>query len=157
VNELSAVNEAVEVNELSVPVDDGFCIGCGRHAETGLHMEFATRDDRSVESRLTVSRRYQGWRGVVHGGVVALLLDEAMAYAAGARGIVGVTADLRMRFRKAVPIDAPLIVRGCMLWQRRNVLGVTATVQNARGTVLASGEGRFVARGTLRPGERLGA
>jgi len=145
------------VNELSVPVDDGFCIGCGRHAETGLHMEFTPGGDRRVESRLTVPRAYQGWRGVVHGGVVALLLDEAMAYAAGACGIVGVTADLKMRFRKAVPVGAPLIVRGCVLWQRRNVLGVTATVQNVRGTVLASGEGRFVARRTLRPGEGLGA
>jgi len=145
------------VSDLPAPVDDGFCIGCGRHAETGLHMEFALGDDRSVESRLTVSRTYQGWRGVVHGGIVALLLDEAMAYAAGARGVRGVTADLKMRFRKAVPVGAPLTVRASVLWQRRDVLGVAGTVADETGKVLASGEGRFVARGILRPGERLGA
>ncbi len=145
------------MSDLAEPIDDGFCIGCGRHSEVGLHMDFAAGEDRCVESRVTIPRTYQGWRGVVHGGVVALLLDEAMAYAAGARGIRGVTADLKMRFRQAVPIGAPLLVRGCVLWQRRNVLGVAASVAAGDGTILASGEGRFVARGTLAPGERLGA
>ncbi|MBC5799789.1 MAG: PaaI family thioesterase [Candidatus Eremiobacteraeota bacterium] len=145
------------MSDLVKPVDDGFYIGCGRHSEVGLHMEFAAADDDCIESRVTIGRTYQGWRGVVHGGIVGLLLDEAMAYAAGARGIVGVTAHLKMRFRRAVPIDAPLLVRGWVLWQRRNVLGVAATVAGGDGTILATGEGRFVARGTLEPGERLGA
>lgn len=120
-------------------------------------MDFSCGDDGSVESRVTLPRAFQGWRGVAHGGTVALLLDEAMAYAAAARGIRGVTADLALRFRQAVPIDAPLIVRGDVLWQRSRVLRVAATVRDEGGTVLASGEGSFVSRGRLAPGERLGA
>ena len=138
------------------PVDDGNCFGCGQRSEIGLKMRFDEQSDGTVESRLTLSRRYQGWRGFVHGGIVALLLDEGMAYAAAARGQRGVTADLKMRFRRPVPVGELLVVRGKVLWQRRNVLGVEASVRDASGKLLASGQGSFVARGRLAPGQRLG-
>ncbi len=138
------------------PVDDGFCVGCGPQSEIGLQMRFDELEDGSVESRTTVPARFQGWREVVHGGIVALLLDEAMAYAAGARGVKGVTAELKLRFRKPVPTGAPLIVRGTVVWERRGVLGVTASVSDAADTLLASGEGRFVSRGEVAAGERFG-
>ena len=144
------------MNDLARPVDDGFCVGCGPNSASGLHMKFRSRPDGSVESRLEVPAAFQGWRDIVHGGIVALLLDEAMAYAAGARGVIGVTAELRLRFRKAVPTNRPLVVRGAVSWQRRSVLGVTASVSDSEATLLASAEGRFVSRGTLAPGERFG-
>jgi acyl-coenzyme A thioesterase PaaI-like protein len=61
-------------------------------------MTFELAPDGAVTSRVVVPDAFQGWRGVAHGGVVALLLDEAMAYAAGARGVIGVTGEMKMRF-----------------------------------------------------------
>ncbi len=138
------------------PADDGHCFACGRHSKIGLRMHFAQLSDGSVESRVSLAQPYQGWRGVAHGGIVAVLLDEAMAHAAGARGYKGMTGELRMRFRKAVPIGVPIVVRGAVRWQRRNVLGVEASVALEDGSQLATGEGSFVAKGALEPGERLG-
>jgi uncharacterized protein (TIGR00369 family) len=141
---------------LETPVDDGKCIGCGPDAVVGLKMRFDVNPDKSVESRVSVSDRFQGWRDVVHGGVVALLLDEAMAYAAGAHGVLGVTGDLKMRFRKPVPVGAPLVVRSHVVWQRRGVLGIVASVNDDAGVLLASGEGSFVKRGDVPPGTVFG-
>ncbi len=136
-----------------VPVDDGHCIGCGKLSAIGLKMSFAIEDDRSVESRISVGPTFAGWRGIVHGGIVALLLDEAMAYAAAAHGVVGMTGELKIRFRESVLVDTPLAVRGEVLWQRRGILGVSARVEREDGgTLLASGEGRFVKRGDVEPG-----
>ena len=146
----------MKLDPLAAPVDDGHCIGCGKRSSIGLKMRFEASVDGSVESTVTVPERFQGWRGVVHGGVVALLLDEAMAYASAAHGYLGVTADLKLRFRGAAPIGAPLVVRSRVLWKRRNVLGLSATVASADGTVFASGEGSFVTRGKLPPGQKLG-
>ena len=119
-------------------------------------MRFDVREDKSVHAELTIPQPYQGWRDVAHGGIVALVLDEAMAYAAAAHGYLGVTADLKMRFRQAVPVGEVLAVRGKVLWQRRNIFGIEASVCDARGRLLASGEGRFVSRGKLASGQRLG-
>ncbi len=137
-------------------VDDGHCIGCGPHAPSGLGMRFEIHPDKSVESTVTVGAAFAGWRGVVHGGIVALLLDEAMAYAAGAHGVLAVTGDLRVRFRGLVPVDAPLQVTGNLLWRRRGVLGLAARINAADGALLAAAEGSFVQRGTLAPGTLFG-
>jgi acyl-CoA hydrolase len=77
------------------------------------------------------------------------LLDEAMAHAAGFAGHRGVTASVSVRFRKPVPLEQPIEVRGRVTWQRRNVLGVDASVLNSSGDVLAHAEGSFVSRGKL--------
>ena len=77
------------------------------------------------------------------------LLDEAMAHAAGYAGHRGVTANVNVRFRRPVPLEQPIEVRGEVTWQRRNVLGVRATVHDAGGAVLARAEGSFVSRGAL--------
>ena len=144
------------MTKLVNPVDDGHCIGCGPQSPIGLHMRFLAAPDGGVECALEIPSDFQGWRDVVHGGIVALLLDEAMAYAAAAAGLLGVTAEIGLRFRAAVPVGAPLVVRGKVLWRRRNVLGIAASVRDAALTVLAEAEGKFVTRGTLPPGRRFG-
>jgi acyl-coenzyme A thioesterase PaaI-like protein len=138
------------------PIDDGRCFACGPYADDGLRMRFEETGVDAVACEVTLPERFQGWRGVAHGGVVAMLLDEGMAYAAATRGHLGMTAELKLRFRAPVPLGAPLVVRGRVEWQRRNVCGVSAEIADASGAVLAAGEGRFVVKGALAPGERLG-
>ncbi|HKE35845.1 MAG TPA: PaaI family thioesterase, partial [Candidatus Baltobacteraceae bacterium] len=83
------------------------------------------------------------------GGIVMALLDEAMAHAAGFAGHRGVTASVNVRFRKPVPLERPIEIRGRVTWQRRNVLGVEAKIFDQDAKLLAEAEGSFVSRGPL--------
>jgi acyl-coenzyme A thioesterase PaaI-like protein len=140
----------------AVPVDDGRCFACGPYSAEGLHLRFAPDGEASVRAEITLPPRFQGWRGVAHGGVVMMLLDEAMAHACGLAGERGMTAAMEMRFRAPVPLGTPLVVNGTVKWRRRKVLALEATVALRDGTILASGEGSFVSAGPL--GEaRLGS
>jgi acyl-coenzyme A thioesterase PaaI-like protein len=133
-----------------VPFDDGNCFACGPDNPIGMHLRFdhaAGSDD--VLARLELAPAYQGWRGIAHGGIVMALLDEAMAHAAGFAGHRGVTASVTVRFRKPVPLERPIEVRGHVTWSRRNVLGVEASIFDADGNLLAHSQGRFVSRGRL--------
>ncbi|MGA8575494.1 MAG: PaaI family thioesterase [Candidatus Cybelea sp.] len=133
-----------------VPFDDGNCFACGPANPIGMHVHFDRAGDaEGVVARVELAAEYQGWRGIAHGGIVMALLDEAMAHAAGFAGHRGVTASVSVRFRKPVPLEAPIEVRGRVTWQRRRVLGVEATVLDVHGAVLARAEGSFVSRGTL--------
>jgi len=133
-----------------VPFDDGNCFACGPSNPIGMHLHFDRfTDGEGVLARVTLPSQYQGWRGIAHGGIVMALLDEAMAHAAGYAGHRGVTANVKVRFRRPVPLEQPIEVRGEVTWQRRNVLGVSATVRDAGGAVLARAEGSFVSRGSL--------
>lgn len=133
-----------------VPFDDGNCFACGPENPIGMHLHFE-RDPEGdgVLCRCTLSANYQGWRGIAHGGIVMALLDEAMAHAAGFAGHRGVTASVNVRFRKPVPLEAPIEVRGRVTWQRRGIVGVEARIGDARGALLARSEGSFVSRGSL--------
>ncbi|HEY0615758.1 MAG TPA: PaaI family thioesterase [Candidatus Elarobacter sp.] len=140
-----------------LPVDDGRCFACGPYNAEGLHLRFEPSGEGSgeVEARVTLPPRFQGWRGAAHGGVVAMLLDEAMAYACGALGERAMTASMQMRFRAPVPLGEPLVITGAVRWKRRHVIAVEAAVRAAGGGVLASAEGSFVSKGPLGK-ERLG-
>ena len=133
-----------------VPFDDGNCFACGPANPIGmrLHFDRAPGGD-GVLARATLAAEYQGWRGIAHGGIVMALLDEAMAHAAGFAGHRGVTANVSVRFRKPVPLEVPIEIRGRVTWQRRNVLGVEGHVFDADGNLLARAQGSFVSRGTL--------
>jgi acyl-coenzyme A thioesterase PaaI-like protein len=133
-----------------VPFDDGNCFACGPENPIGMHLHFDRgHGSDGVIARCALSSSYQGWRGIAHGGIVMALLDEAMAHAAGFAGHRGVTASVNVRFRKPVPLEVPIEVRGRVTWQRRSVLGVEAWISDGAGTVLARAEGSFVSRGSL--------
>jgi uncharacterized protein (TIGR00369 family) len=133
-----------------VPFDDGNCFACGPSNPIGMHVHFERADDsHDVMALVNLEPVYQGWRGIAHGGIVMALLDEAMAHAAGFAGHRGVTANVAVRFRKPVPLERPIVVRGRVAWQRRNVLGVEASIFDEGGGVLAHAEGKFVSRGRL--------
>lgn len=132
-----------------IPFDDGNCFACGPENPIGLHLHFDRAEPEGVRSNALLASQFQGWRGIAHGGIVMALLDEAMAHAAGFAGHRGVTASVSVRFRKPVPLERPIEIRGRVTWQRRNVLGVEAKIFDEKATLLAEAEGSFVSRGPL--------
>jgi acyl-coenzyme A thioesterase PaaI-like protein len=132
-----------------LPIDDGRCFACGPFAADGLHLRFAPAGADAVQAEITLPPRFQGWRGVAHGGIVMMLLDEAMAHACGLVGERGMTAAMELRFRAPAPLGIPLVVTGTVKWQRGKVIALAGTVALRDGTVLAEGEGSFVSAGPL--------
>ncbi len=137
-------------------VDNGRCFACGPLNPIGLHMSFERDGEDGARAEVVLGEQFQGWEGVAHGGIVMALLDEVMAHAAGMAGYRGVTAGLNARFKAPVPLGVPLAVRAHLQWIRRGVLAIEAELRDPSGELLASGEGKFVAKGTVEPG-RLGA
>ncbi len=135
-----------------LPIDDGRCFACGPYSADGLHLRFAATGEGVVRAEITLPPRFQGWRGVAHGGVVMMLLDEAMAHACGSIGLRGLTASMSLRFRAPVPLGVPVVVTGTVKWRRRHVVALEARVELADGTALANAEGSFVSAGPV--GER---
>jgi len=58
---------------------DSYCFVCGPENPKGMHLKFHKTED-GVYASFSLPKYYQGYEGVVHGGVIALLLDESMAY-----------------------------------------------------------------------------
>ena len=57
------------------------CFVCGPKNPVGLKVSF-NWDGKVARAEFTPNRSHQGWSGVVHGGIISCLLDEAMSWAA---------------------------------------------------------------------------
>ncbi len=127
-------------------IDNDHCFVCGPRNKNGLHIPI----QKSVEAHTCTftwvpGPAYQGYAGIVHGGILSTLLDEAMAYAVmGAnKEIMAVTADMRIRFLRPTPVGVPLKFAATLVGQRKNLHFARGTVILPDGTVLAESEGRF--------------
>jgi acyl-coenzyme A thioesterase PaaI-like protein len=90
------------------------CFGCGRANPVGLYMKFRDDGVDRVLSEYTVAQRYQGYPGLVHGGVIATMLDEAVARVSfiGDPHHFMMSVKLQVSFRHPIPVETPLRVIG---------------------------------------------
>lgn len=124
-------------------VDSGKCFVCSGTNSHGLQVSFRRAAGRA-EGETVVGEAFQGYAGVVHGGVVSALLDEAMFYALESVGFHGATVELTVRYRRPTPIGQPVRVEA-------ECRGVNGRLGKAVATLwqgevrCAEGEGKFLA------------
>ena len=114
---------------------DGYCFGCGKDNPIGLHLEFKFEDDKYVAKKI-LPREYQGWQGIVHGGILTTMVDEAMAsYVTDKYGVEPVTGTLKMRYKSPTPTEQELTITAWQESQRHNTFTMRATISTADGKV----------------------
>ncbi|MDP9429895.1 MAG: PaaI family thioesterase, partial [Actinomycetota bacterium] len=118
-------------------------------------LEASDTPDGRATGRVTVGKAHEGPPGLVHGGVVATLLDHVLARAIRAAGRGGLTATLTVRYRRPVPLGVPLVLTAEMgeTDGRRTTATARLATEEDPDTVLAQAEGLFVA---LRPERAAG-
>ncbi len=120
------------------------CFACGELNAHGLHLALHVTGD-VCWTELVLRPDFQGWEGIAHGGIVATILDEAMAWALASQDAWGYTARLALEYRRPVPIGVPIRGEGRIIERRRRLITTEGTlVDPASGVVLASATGLYV-------------
>ncbi len=125
--------------------DDNPCFICGMHTEVGLRAHFEYEEEGGhVHSALAVGETWQGFKGVVHGGIIAGLIDDAMWHALfHDHQLITMTAQLTVRYRRPVPINTPLDIFGAVTQFNRRAAHAKAWIASADG-ILVTAEGIFM-------------
>ena len=108
---------------------DGHCFGCGQLNEDGLKLIFTPGPEGSV-AEYVVPERFQSWAGMAHGGMVSLMLDEAVGWAAWQAGHPGVTGRLQVSFRRPLRLGEAIRIVGTVESTRRTLVYVSAYIEN---------------------------
>lgn len=133
--------------ELNDTTDYQRCFVCGQRNPFGLHLVFRQEED-SIVADFQPREEHQGFPGVIHGGIVAALLDEAL----GRTSLLGnnqewtMTGRLEVRYRRYVPYGPLLRVRARLGAERRRMMqasGVLTLAEN-ESVVLAEAQGTFL-------------
>jgi len=132
-------------NELK---DDHFCFACGEHNPDGLRLHIEYPEPGFCRIEFIPERKFQGWQGILHGGIISTLLDEAFAHALGGSGRdageAAVTAEMTVRFKKPALIGRKVIVEGRVVGEKARFIECESVMRNESGQELASASGKLI-------------
>jgi len=122
------------------------CFVCGLANPFGLHLRFYDTGPGEVTAEIIIPNHYQGYPGVVHGGIVAAMLDEAAgrAHMGGDPPRFMFTAHLEIQYRKNVPIGQPLRLVGLAGKTKGRTAASTSAIYDAEGLLLAEANALMV-------------
>lgn len=120
------------------------CFVCGPDNPHGLHLRFKTANAGQSFAEWSPAVFTEGFRGIVHGGIVSTVLDEAMSKAIAAAGFTALTAELRVRLRLHVLAKCLVQVRGWITSHTKRLIKAEAVITNAEGTELAHAWATFL-------------
>ena len=125
--------------KLSFEIDKDFdmCFACGQKNPIGLKLKF-NREGKGVRAEFTPGKLHQGWSGVVHGGIIGCILDEAMSYASMATGANSLTAKMQTRFKRPLQTGQALVITARVTRQTRKLIETEAEMHLVDGTPVAA-------------------
>ncbi|MGV9734052.1 PaaI family thioesterase [Rhodococcus aetherivorans] len=143
---------ANELDDFAITPVDGkvpLCGGCSSRGICRLGVrEVAYENEDEVTVRAVCDPAHRGGPTVAHGGWIAAIFDDALAHAVLRENSRVVTRDLTVRFRRPVPVSAPLLIAVKILERREKVwtVGAQMLLDTSSRPVLATASADFVAR-----------
>ena len=110
------------------------CFVCGQDNPRGLRVRYEPAGTGGVTAEWTPDAVWEGFQGIIHGGVVSTVLDEAMSKAVVATGSEALTAELRVRFRRHVVAGGSYRIRGWITRRSRRTFETEACLLAPDGT-----------------------
>jgi acyl-coenzyme A thioesterase PaaI-like protein len=120
------------------------CFVCGRENPIGLRMQFYSGDDGCVYANYSPRVEHQSYPGVMHGGLITAMLDEIIGRTAIAHNLWCMTAQLSIRFKKPVPIGAPLKLKGTITKKSNRLLEGRGEIRLADGSLAVEATGTYI-------------
>jgi acyl-coenzyme A thioesterase PaaI-like protein len=108
---------------------DPRCYVCGPDNPVGLRVQFDRYGTLGSRASYTARAEHAGWAGILHGGVIFALMDEALGWSLYFQDIAAVTAGAETRFHKSIPVGTALIVAAQAVRQRRHLFRAHAEVR----------------------------
>lgn len=123
--------------------DDDYCFVCGPRNPAGLRLDFRF-DGKNITTEFIPQKEHQGYRDIVHGGILSTLLDEAMVKLAIAMEKPAVTARMDIRLKKTVSVGDRVRVEAGIMRETRKTINVYARAVNTASVVVADATGTLV-------------
>jgi len=121
------------------------CFVCGESNAAGLRLRLQT-DGRIVQTQFSPKPEHTGFKGVMHGGLIATVLDEVMAWACVVRARrFAFCAEFTVRFLQPIPPGEEIIATAELTANRKNrIFETKGDLRNLSGGILAEANGKYL-------------
>ena len=131
--------------------DDQMCFVCGARNRAGFRLSFHPEPDGSLWTECVAPKKFQGFKNILHGGILATLLDEVMVNVVYLRGTVAVTAEMTVRLKRPVLVGERLRIVGRVQRESRRTVEVASEARISSGVLVAEATALLVKKGVARP------
>jgi acyl-coenzyme A thioesterase PaaI-like protein len=142
--EFNKVNRTMELNDTT---DYQRCFACGQRNPNGLHLVFRLENN-TVVADFQPREEHQGFPGVIHGGIVAAVLDEALGRTSmlTEKPQWSMTGRIEVRYRRYVPFGPLLRIRTSLETERSRMVQASGklTLADDESVILAEAHGTFL-------------
>ncbi|MFX1392628.1 MAG: PaaI family thioesterase [Promethearchaeota archaeon] len=136
-------DENLNINEIP-NLWPGTCFGCSPINKYGLKMQVCLSND-GCFSYITIPNHFCGFDGIVHGGIIATILDEIAAWAILVHlNKLGITQKANIRYYKPVSTNSPLLAEGQILSYQDGNLITKACIKSMKSILLAECESKWL-------------
>jgi uncharacterized protein (TIGR00369 family) len=119
------------------------CFACGKDNPIGLKLKFITINN-GVCAEFTPVKVHEGFQDIIHGGIVATLLDEAIAWACRTCGVEVVTGEIIVRYKKPLITGRSVTVSGIIEKNKGKLILGSAYIKDKNGIVIATAVAKMV-------------
>jgi uncharacterized protein (TIGR00369 family) len=124
--------------------DNRRCFVCGENNPDGLQLVLRMdKDEGRAAADVVFPERFQGWEGIVHGGLLATVLDEVMIYAARSNGLRCVTGEITVRYVKPARTGEAYRLEGRVTGTKGKITLAESELIGADGEVFARATGKL--------------
>jgi uncharacterized protein (TIGR00369 family) len=120
------------------------CFVCGKDNPQGLHLSIRNPEPGRAETEMVIPEHFSGWARLTHGGLLATLLDETMAYACISRAGNAVTMEITVRFLKPVEVGQKVRVTGWVQAIKGRLVETEGEILDPQGQEAARAKARFL-------------
>ena len=133
------------MNEREVPnYWPGYCFGCSTTNPHGLHLRF-WYSEQGCFTKCIIPDYLCGIDGIVHGGILALLIDEVAEWTVIARlGRFGMTRNISIQYLKPVRTNTEITVESRIISHDDKNAVQLSTIHMADGTLVAESRSEWI-------------
>jgi len=120
------------------------CFVCGKSNPIGLNIVFF-RDQDKIKAEFIPESKHQGFKGIVHGGILFSILDEIMGRTAIiTRSVMTMTVEINIKYRKKAQIGEKIFFTAHMTQDLGRMIEAQAEARLVDGTLLTEAKGKFI-------------
>ena len=124
--------------------DDQMCFACGSKNPIGLKLKFTLDEDNALRTEFIPQKVHQGYKDIVHGGIIALILDEVMVNLLWKLGRPAISAEIEVKLFQPVKLGEIIYFEGRISKDSKKLIYTQAKAMKENHTLVASATAKCV-------------
>lgn len=131
-----------------------YCMVCGQDNHRSLGLKFTTDKNGITYSTFHGDNGFQGYNGILHGGIITTLLDATMTHCLFHHGIIALTGDLHVRFVHPIPYDSTVNLQAQIIKVKKSIYFLQAEAMQQQ-KIMATAKAKFIQVDFILPHKQI--